>query len=564
MLSVSIGCHSDAGHKEENQDYVAAHVPDGPALQYKGIVAVIADGISTSEHSRQAAQIAVTQFIEDYYATSELLSVHRAASDVLSATNHWLYTAGVGRGCDMDRGWVTTFSAFILRHHTCYWIHCGDTRLYRLRQGGLQQLSRDHQQWQGNQYYLSNALGIQPRLNVDTDSTDIQPQDVFLLLSDGVYDVLSPAQILLVVQSEPSENNAACELVRLALEQGSQDNLTAQVVRVLDTGSEKEAPHDEALLPCLPVMSVGDEVDGFRILCLLHQSARSCVYKAIHHTSGKTVIIKAPSVDMSDDHTHLQQLLNEQWIARRINSRFVQKACEVAGPKTALYSVLEYCEGITLAQWFNDNPTASFAIIRDIVEQVGKGVLALNRRQVIHGDIRPENILINAHRQCVLIDLGNARVGGTSDLFDVIAVRPGAAMYTAPEYFLGYEPDEQADQYSLAVLTYYLCSQRFPYAGDVPKANSLLAQRRLRYRSVISQSTTVPVWLDTTLKKATQCEPHRRYTDIGEYLHFIFHPDPAFSGRFIPIMQRHPVRFWQTISGLLTLCIFLLLAQQFG
>ena len=91
-LKISVGQYSDKGRKETNQDFHGVLIPDEPLLSLKGIAIVLADGISSSNVSRVAAESAVKGFLTDYYCTSESWSVRTSAQRVLEATNSWLHS----------------------------------------------------------------------------------------------------------------------------------------------------------------------------------------------------------------------------------------------------------------------------------------------------------------------------------------------------------------------------------------------------------------------------------------------------------------------------------------
>ena len=107
-LEVCLGGYSDAGVKAVNQDAFASLVPSGAELSAKGVVTVIADGVSTANKAAEAAQLSVTQFIHDYYATPQTWSTQKSASKVLASLNQWLYAQS-----DAESGytlqWLTTF-----------------------------------------------------------------------------------------------------------------------------------------------------------------------------------------------------------------------------------------------------------------------------------------------------------------------------------------------------------------------------------------------------------------------------------------------------------------------
>ncbi|MCV6604199.1 MAG: bifunctional protein-serine/threonine kinase/phosphatase, partial [Porticoccaceae bacterium] len=91
QLTTSIGQYSCAGQKPLNQDFHGALVPQGSELFLKGITLAIADGISPSPVSQQAAETVVKALMSDYYCTPDAWRVKTAASKVISATNSWLH-----------------------------------------------------------------------------------------------------------------------------------------------------------------------------------------------------------------------------------------------------------------------------------------------------------------------------------------------------------------------------------------------------------------------------------------------------------------------------------------
>ncbi|HHJ19064.1 MAG TPA: bifunctional protein-serine/threonine kinase/phosphatase, partial [Gammaproteobacteria bacterium] len=154
-IAVSLGHCSEAGIKPENEDFLGACVPEGRQLESKGIAVAIADGMSGSDGGKEASQVSVRMFLDDYYGTSETWSVKKAVTKVISALNRWLYSQGQAR-FDSVRGMVTTFSGLVLKSQTVHIFHIGDSRIYRLRKQDLVQLTHDHRVWISNdREYLS-------------------------------------------------------------------------------------------------------------------------------------------------------------------------------------------------------------------------------------------------------------------------------------------------------------------------------------------------------------------------------------------------------------------------
>src|SRR5256884_5710269 len=197
-LKISVGQHSDKGRKETNQDFHGVLIPSEPLLSLKGIAVVLADGISTSNGSRIAAESAVKGFLTDYYCTSESWSVRTSAQRVLEATNSWLHsqTRRSQYAYDKDRGYVCTLSAMVIKSTTAHIFHIGDSRIYRLSGNTLEQLTNDHRiVISSEQSYLGRALGANPQIEIDYQMLRVEKGDTFLLVTDGIYEHLGRRQI---------------------------------------------------------------------------------------------------------------------------------------------------------------------------------------------------------------------------------------------------------------------------------------------------------------------------------------------------------------------------------
>src|SRR3978361_1697677 len=133
-LQISVGQHSDKGRKEINQDFHGVLIPNEPLLSTKGIAILLADGISSSDVSQEAAEAAVKSFLTDYYCPSDSWTVKMSAQRVIAATNAWLHaqTRRSDYRYEKERGYVCTLSAMVIKGTTAHIFHVGDSRIYRL------------------------------------------------------------------------------------------------------------------------------------------------------------------------------------------------------------------------------------------------------------------------------------------------------------------------------------------------------------------------------------------------------------------------------------------------
>ncbi|MEA1832527.1 bifunctional protein-serine/threonine kinase/phosphatase [Methylobacterium durans] len=572
-LTLSLGQHSERGRKEANQDFHGALIPERPALALKGAVIAIADGIGSSAVSHVASETAVKSFLTDYYDTPDTWSVKTSARRVIAATNSWLH-AETRRNRDLqdpdggrDRGYVTTFSALVLKSRTAHIFHVGDARVARVVGRSLEALTEDHRvSLSATESYLGRALGAAAHVEIDHIAVAVERGDVLVLTTDGVHEHVRAETIVgEIARHGANLGQAAREIVRRAYENGSADNLTVQIVRIDDV------PHGEAAelagrieeLPPAPLLEPPALFDGYRVLRVLHASHRSHVYLARDEDTGSTVALKVPSTELQADPAALRRLMMEEWIARRIDSPHVLKAPPQTRRRSHLYIVLDYVEGQTLAQWLRDNPEPAIEEVRRLVEQIARGVRAFHRREMVHQDLRPQNILIDAAGTVRIIDFGSTRVAGIAE--DSVADEPllGTLQYTAPECLAGHPATPVSDIFSVGVIAYQMLTGLLPYGAEAARAFSEARGRRLHYVSVAAVRPGLPLYVDAALRKAVHPNPALRYDALSAFVEDLRHANPSLPGvRRGALLERNPVLFWKLVSLMLGLTVLYLLVTR--
>jgi serine/threonine protein kinase len=211
-----------------------------------------------------------------------------------------------------------------------------------------------------------------------------------------------------------------------------------------------------------------------------------------------------------------------------------------------------------------DNPKPELETVRDIVEQIARGLYALHRQEMLHQDLRPNNIMIDKTGTVRIIDFGSVRVAGVEEITGAGQHHIlGTMQYTAPEYFLGETGTTRSDMYSLGVIAYQMLSGRLPYGAQVARATTRASQRRLVYRSVLDDRRGIPAWIGGTLLKAVHPNPSKRYDEISEFVYDLRHPNRGFADRGRgPLIERNPLLFWKGLSFLLFALVLLLLSAH--
>ncbi len=552
-LSVRLAQFSDAGVKAENQDTLGARIPEATALAIKGIALAIADGVSSSLAGKEASQTAVAGFLSDYYATPDTWRTQQSAVQVIQSLNRYLF--GKSQHSLKQEGHLTTFSSVIFKGDKAFCFHVGDSRIYRLRDHTIEQLTRDHaQRVDDKTTYLTRALGADPVLEVDMCSYELEIGDIFVLTTDGVHDFVNDKLLAQCIKDAYDDLDSAAEgLCQMALANRSQDNVSIQICRVeaRGTASQTDAVTVLSRLPFPPFLQVGHILDGLTIKKILHESERSQVY-LVHTREGTPLVMKTPSVNYEDDPVYIERFVLESWIGARIHNAHVVRVVEPPNPRSCLYYLTEYIQGPSLTQLIKERAPFAIPDAIDLVDQLIKGLRAFHRKDTLHQDLKPDNVIIGK-RGAVIVDFGSCWVAGIQEAgasFERDTIL-GTLDYSAPEYRLGSHAGERSDLFSLAVLLYEMLTQKLPYGSAYSGAMDYKALQKLTYTASSAINPLVPFWLDKTLEKALQINPERRYESLSEWLQDLKRPNPhLLTQRERPLLERDPLTFWRLATAI--------------
>lgn len=560
--TVTIGQHSTAGRKERNDDSYGVVVPDPPLLFTKGIAMAIADGMSSSEAAKEASETCVKSFLDDYFCTHESWTAKKSVATVLKAINIWLYKQGETQYLS-NRGMVSTFSGLVLKAGLAHIFHAGDSRISLLRNGKIEPLTRDHRvHVSPRQEYLSRAMGVDLDVEIDYRSEPVAKDDILIFTTDGVHDNMEATKLATIVAAAGENLDAAAQaVVEAAYDNGSEDNLTCQLVRVADPGRPDEYSHLKRLtsLPFPPDLSAGEIFEGYRIIGELHASNRTQIYQAVDIETNQRVVIKTPSVNFEDDPAYIEMFTREEWVGRRAKGPNVVRVIEPLRPRRFLYYVTEFVEGDTLRTWMRKHPRPKIADVGAIIAQIAAGLRAFHRKDMVHQDLKPENIVVDESGTVKIIDFGSSYVAGLEEI-DSTSELPafaGTKGYTAPEYHLGRKPTNRFDIFALGVIAYEMLTGKLPYTEGFANARSI---SRLEPVSAIVHVPSIPAWVSGALAKATHKDPTKRYDALSAFVTDLTRPNPDLDRtELLPFIERNPLAFWKWLALLSLVANFALL-----
>lgn len=559
-LKVAVGHASLTGPRERNEDYCGVATPDGLELENKGVLAAVADGIGGHKGGREAAEYTVRGLLADYFATPDTWSVPRAIETVSTALNRWVM-AEASRNAELA-GMATTLSGLVLRGRRFYTAHIGDSRIYRMRDGRLALLTVDHL-WEHPELknVLSRAIGLDPRVLMDFADGELALNDRFLLVSDGVWGVLPDALIVEVLLDHPVPQAAAAALTSLVLAQGGHDNATAVVVDVLALPGPglRDSLESAASLVIPHRLKVGHEIDGLIVEEVLHDARETLLYRVRNERNGQQLVLKTLQPRMAGDAAASAALLMEEWRARRVLSPYFPQVVP-ADERSGLYYLMNWHAGATLQARLDADQHFPVGEVVRLGVALLKAIATLHRLEIVHRDIKPDNIHLGQDGTLRILDLGVALSLGEGKADDVVGAA-GTPSYMAPEQHEGAPPDPAFDLYAAGVTLYHLLTRKYPYGEIEPFHKPKFGEpvRPTRWRPEI------PGWLENILLKAVAREAKDRFETAEEFLLALERGSSrplAAPGRR-PLVQRNPLRMWKIIAAASLAINFLLLLVHF-
>ncbi len=560
-LRLAVGHASATGPRERNEDFCGFVTPDSAQLLDKGALIALADGVSGGAGGREAAEYTVRGLLADYYATPDTWEVPYAMDKVLTAVNRWLIAQATTRR-DLA-GMSCTLSAVVLRGCRYYLAHVGDSRIYRLRDGILMQLTTDHV-WDrpDMRHVLKRAVGLDQHLSIDFSEGDLLAGDLFLLVSDGVWEPVGELGMLNALNLYDSPQLAADELVRVAYKQGGQDNASAMVVRI-DSVPDKNLRDQlsaERYLPIPPRLKPNTRLDGFEVVALMHESRMSLLYQVRNLADGRLWVLKTLPPQAANDVAAADALIQEEWLAKKVIAHYFPQILPLTSEdRSALYYVMSWHEGATLQQHLDNGRHFSVTESVHIGIRLIKGLAALQRLNILHRDIKPANVHLGADDKLRILDFGVAASTGLHNVSD----GAGTPSYMAPELIAGEPASVASELYAAGVTLYYLLTRKYPYGEVEPFQHPKFGDPTppTRYRPEI------PHWLENVLLKAVARDPKLRFETAEEMLLALEQGEHRAldAPRRTPLLTRDPLRVWQLLAlfsiVLNLMLVFLLVAS---
>ena len=268
--------------------------------------------------------------------------------------------------------------------------------------------------------------------------------------------------------------------------------------------------------------------DRYEIMGKIGAGGMSDVYKARDHILGRFVAIKVLKTEFSEDVNFVVKFRTEAQSAAGLEHPNIVNIYDVGSESGMHYIVMEYVEGVTLKTYIEKKGSLTYKEAVSIAIQVGRGMEAAHAKNIIHRDIKPQNILISTEGKAKVTDFGIARaVSNNTISADVM----GSVHYASPEQARNGFVDAKSDIYSLGIVMYEMVTGRVPFDGDATVSIAIQhLQEEMKAPGIYAKD--LPVSLEKIILKCTQKSPDRRYRNTSELLadlkQVLVHPDADF------------------------------------
>ena len=268
--------------------------------------------------------------------------------------------------------------------------------------------------------------------------------------------------------------------------------------------------------------------DRYEILSKVGAGGMSDVYKAKDHILSRFVAIKVLKQEFSEDSSFVTKFRAEAQSAAGLEHPNIVNIYDVGSENGLYYIVMEYVEGITLKTYIEKKGQLSFKESASIAIQVARGIEAAHNKNIIHRDIKPQNIIISTDGKVKVTDFGIAKATSSNTISSDVM---GSVHYASPEQARNGFVDGRSDIYSLGIVMFEMVTGRVPFDGDTTVAVALQhLQEEIARPSIYAPD--LPISFEKIILKCTQKTPDRRYQTIEELLtdirRSLAHPEEDF------------------------------------
>jgi serine/threonine protein phosphatase PrpC len=521
-----------------NEDWIDFWEPQDPlAREKQGSVALLADGVGGFEHGEVASHMAVDEALKVFQNSATELAPYEVLRRMFNTACMSVHDAGLAKRRQM----ATTLVASIFRSRTVFIAHVGDSRAYLIRQKKIRRLTTDHAATtlpvklrlvherqamaSPQRSQLTRSVGTEPFCQPDFTTQELRHGDFILHCTDGLHAFVLDEEICEII-SRHHPYDACRELEALTLKRGGDDNISLQVLEVRDwekvatNAPQSSAPRTAATKAGTGELAPGLLLDNrFELTDLIARSNMASIFKANDRKTGGSVALKVPLMTLESDVAGYERFQREEEIGSRLNHPAVLKVIKVDGEKSRPYLVMEFLDGITLAEMLAKKKPLPETEAVNYASRICEALEYLHANGIVHRDLKPQNVMVCRDGSIRLFDFGIARVEKSRRLtFVGFSPAMGTPDYMSPEQVKGKRGDARSDIYSLGAMLYEMAAGSTPFEGESPYVimNARVTGDPVAPRKLNPKITPE---LEEIILHALERDPRQRYPAAAEMKH---------------------------------------------
>ena len=508
-------------------------------------IAVVCDGVGSALEGAAAAKRVTNYLINNFKSRPKTWSIEKSLNTFIHAINEILYKESQ---INYERSeLVTTLTVVVIEGNRLYGANVGDSRVYLKRDDKLLQLSFDHaMDEEGYENVLTQAIGISPEIDPYYFENIVQEGDKILLCSDGLYNVLEEEQLSATLEL------GAHQLVKKAsklTDDELPDDTTAVVVEIKSIDEAVQLKQQKLQIPTS--LKVGDNIDGYLLEKPLIQNERTWLVTK----KTKQYVLKFAPVEAIENEELLDLFVKEAWNAKRLRKCKNFPKAVIPKNRTMRYYVMRLVEGEDLGKYLKKKPLSIDDTVK-LAKTLLETAQYLLRNDLVHGDIKPENIIITHDEDdedevsFKIIDFGSITEVFTDDS------KAGTPSFLAPERFLGEAISETSEIFAIGVTLYFALTGKYPYGEIEPFQTPTFKEAKPPSHF----NKNVPSWLDSVILRSIAIDKTKRYEHYSQLDFEISRPEkvkPYFNPN-LSIIEKDPAKFYRIGFTVMTLINMLL------
>jgi len=492
-------------------------------------VAVVCDGVGSASQGAEAAKRTSNFLVHSLKNRPKSWSMEKSIKHFIENINRVLYLESME---DYEREeLVTTLTIVVIEGDRLYGANVGDSRIYLARTGQFLQLSSDHtMDEEGMENVLTSAMGLEEGVAPYYFENNLVAGDKILLCSDGLYNELTEDEL------SDGIKIGASYLVKKASKLNNDnlpDDTTAVVIGIKELDPRLKLKQSDLIIQ--EKYKVDEIIDGYRLSKALIQNNRTwlCEKKGIQY------VIKFALPEAKYDETVLDLFVKEVWMAKRLKAGFFPKAV-IPKKRTHRYYIMSFIEGPSLKE-FISKKTLSVDMGIELAIFLLKISQFLTKLDLVHGDIKPENIIITKRKEKLVFKMVD--FGSITEAYSDIT-RAGTPSYLAPERFTQAPITEQTEVYAIGVTLYESLTKKFPF-GEVEPFQNPSFEKNPKHPT--KYNAKIPAWLESIILRSVETDTNKRYHNYSEMLYEINNPSKVkpYFDKNLSFIQRNEMMVYK-------------------